>query len=209
MSNKKDLSLKPILKSSWKKTFDNIWFLIGLQIAAFAINTIANVSFFGVFVSVLVGAVLYQAFIRINRGENLTFKNILSWMTVDRYFQYLLATIIVSIFVFVGFLLLVIPGIVIAMMLSLVTFIVLDKDTSLSWKKATFWQAIKKSKKLTSGYKWKILGITLVLVLINLLGLLAFVVGLLITIPISGFTMAEVYERLKGGHKEVEAEVIN
>lgn len=134
----KDLKIKEILKQSWKKTIENIWFLVGVQIAAFALNTVANFSFLGFFVSILVGGILYQVFIRINRGENTTFKNLLSWMSVDRYFQYLLVGIIVAAFVLVGTILLVVPGIIVAVMLSMASFIVLDKDSKISWKDATF-----------------------------------------------------------------------
>ena len=203
----KDLKIKEILKQSWKKTIEHIWFLVGVQIAAFALNTVANFSFLGFFVSILVGAILYQVFIRINRGENTTFKNLLSWMSVDRYFQYLLVGIIVAAFVLVGTILLVVPGIIVAVMLSMASFIVLDKDSKISWKDATFWKAIKKSKKMTKGFRWKIFWFFVLSVLINILGLIALGVGLLVTIPLTGIAFAEIYDRLKSRH--VEAEVIN
>jgi hypothetical protein len=58
-------------------------------------------------------------------------------------------------------------------------------------------ESLKASARFTEGTKWKLLGFGVVLALINLLGLLALVVGLLVTVPLSTAAAAKVYLTLK------------
>jgi uncharacterized membrane protein len=62
-------------------------------------------------------------------------------------------------------------------------------------------EAMKESHRLTYGHKWKLLGFTLLLLLINLLGALALIVGLLVTIPVSTLAFVHAY-RVLGGKVE-------
>jgi uncharacterized membrane protein len=55
---------------------------------------------------------------------------------------------------------------------------------------------MKESKRITYGYKWPLLGFALVLALINLLGLLALVVGLLVSIPVTTLAFVHAYRAL-------------
>jgi len=58
-------------------------------------------------------------------------------------------------------------------------------------------ESFERSTKLTDGYKWQLLGFFVVLALINAVGALLFLVGLLVTIPISMIAAAYVYIKLK------------
>jgi uncharacterized membrane protein len=87
-----------------------------------------------------------------------------------------------------------VPGIIFALMFMFTTFIVIDRESGPI-------DAMKESGRITDGHKWKLLGFTLVLVLINLLGLAALVVGLLVSIPVSSLAFVYAY-RLLGGKAE-------
>src|SRR5262245_45093572 len=76
----------------------------------------------------------------------------------------------------VGFILLIVPGIIFALMFMFT--IVSDREFGPM-------DSMKESLRLTYGQKWKRLGLSLLLVLINLLGLAALFVGLFVTVPIS------------------------
>ena len=56
---------------------------------------------------------------------------------------------------------------------------------------------MKSSWNILKGYKWKLFLIMLVCGLINILGLLCLIVGLLVTIPIGMVAVACVYHRLR------------
>jgi hypothetical protein len=61
-------------------------------------------------------------------------------------------------------------------------------------------ESVRQSAKLTRGVKWHLLGFVAVLVLLNIAGVIALLVGLLVTIPITMFAMAHVYLKLKAHH---------
>lgn len=56
----------------------------------------------------------------------------------------------------------------------------------------------KKAGEMTHGHLWKLLAFAAALLLLNLIGLIALVVGLLITIPVSRIAQTKMYECLKG-----------
>jgi uncharacterized membrane protein len=57
--------------------------------------------------------------------------------------------------------------------------------------------AIQRSWDITRGHTMDLLAFFIVLVGLNLLGLICLVVGLLVTIPVSGLAIAHVYRELK------------
>lgn len=61
-------------------------------------------------------------------------------------------------------------------------------------------ESLKKSTKLTHNIKWRMVLFVLAIIVLNLLGLVALVVGLLVTIPISLLAFAHVYLKLKAHH---------
>ena len=61
-------------------------------------------------------------------------------------------------------------------------------------------ESLGKSKKLTDGVKWHLVLFALAIAALNILGFLALVVGLLVTIPISILAFAHVYLKLKSHH---------
>lgn len=61
-------------------------------------------------------------------------------------------------------------------------------------------ESLGRSTKLTSGVKWHLVLFLVALIALNLLGLIAFVVGLLLTVPISVIAYSHIYLKLKGHH---------
>jgi uncharacterized membrane protein len=88
-----------------------------------------------------------------------------------------------------------VPGIIFMLMFMFTTFIVIERELGPI-------DAMKESRRITRGHKWQLLGFLLLLVLINLLGLLALVVGMLVSIPVSSLAFAHAY-RLLGGKAEI------
>jgi len=61
-------------------------------------------------------------------------------------------------------------------------------------------ESVRTSTKLTHGAKWRLILFVLALVALNLVGFLALVVGLLVSIPLSLLAFSHVYLKLKGHH---------
>jgi uncharacterized membrane protein len=107
------------------------------------------------------------------------------------FWSYLAATIVVVIAIILGLILLIVPGIILALMFMFTTFIVIDRERGPI-------EAMKESMRITRGHKWPLLGFVLVLVLLNVAGALALVVGLLVSMPVSWLAYAHAYRTLAG-----------
>jgi hypothetical protein len=103
--------------------------------------------------------------------------------------DYLAVSILYGLLVLAGLLLLVVPGIYLAVRYGLVAFLVADR-------RADVLGAFHQSSELTRGSRWSLLLLGLLLLVFNLFGAMLFGIGLLVTIPISAFTGAFVYRRL-------------
>ena len=60
-------------------------------------------------------------------------------------------------------------------------------------------QALKESHRITRGHKWSLFVLSLLLVLVNLAGLLALVVGMFVSGPVSLMALTHAYRVLGGG----------
>ena len=105
------------------------------------------------------------------------------------FVNYLLASILVGLMVVAGLILLVIPGIYLALKYQFTLFLVVDK-------KMKVMDAIKKSGEMTEGKLMDLLGLALVAILITMLGALALGVGLLVSTPVTMLAYAYVYRQL-------------
>jgi len=103
--------------------------------------------------------------------------------------EYILASIISGIVVIVGLILLIIPGIILAVRLQYATYLVVDKNLGAL-------EAIKKSWKITRGNTWNLFFLGIILGLINILGVLCLLVGLFITIPLGMLATTFIYRKL-------------
>ena len=103
----------------------------------------------------------------------------------------ILANLLVGIFAFIGFILLIIPGIIVSLALSQTWFILAENPSMGSY------EAIIKSKDMMKGYKWQYFKIGLRLLLLGLLCLLTLGIGFLWLIPYQYVVYAKFYEEVK------------
>ena len=103
----------------------------------------------------------------------------------------ILAYLLVVAFVLIGFVLLIIPGIIVALALSQTWFILAENPSMDSY------DAIMRSKKMMDGYKFKLFKIQLRLLGLGLLCLLTLGIGFLWLIPYQYVVYAKFYEEVK------------
>ncbi len=161
--------------------------------------------------------------LRLARGEAVSYRNIFPpYKMVGRYFLaslliglLILGLVLVAIVVGFGVVLIVslahidlLTGLVAAALLvggmvglmyislryCLVAFAVIDG--------AHIMESIHKSAVLTHGVKWKIFWFSMLAGLINILGALCILVGLLVTIPLTAMALAKIYVLLKARVEE-------
>jgi uncharacterized membrane protein len=107
------------------------------------------------------------------------------------FWKYLGTSILLALAVAIGFVLLIVPGIIFGLMFMFATFIVIDRELGPI-------DALSESHRITRGYKWPLFGFVLLLLLINVLGVLALIVGLLVSIPVSTLAFVHAYRALGG-----------
>ncbi len=72
-----------------------------------------------------------------------------------------------------------------------ISFVAIDHQNLNGWK------LLKESAKITKGNMWRLFGFLLLITLVNIIGLLFFIIGLVITVPVTMIATAYVYDHLK------------
>lgn len=105
------------------------------------------------------------------------------------FLPYVGVKILTALAVLLGLVLLIVPGIIAALALMFATYLVIDRKLGVI-------EALKESARLTKGNRWNLLILMLALVGINILGALALLVGLLVSVPVSLLAIAHAYRTL-------------
>ncbi len=202
--SEKVFSIGDSLSYGWDKFKKHYAFLIGILILIFfinlimgifssifentfpALNLIFNILIFVISFVLAIGTV--QIFLKIYDEKQPSIHDLYT-VTPSLFFRCLLGAILDGLIVLVGFLLFIIPGIILVIMLQFFLYIIVDKDFDSI-------EAIKESRRITSGYKWDLLLLYIVLAVLNLLGILCFGIGLLVTVPVSSLAYIYVYKKL-------------
>ncbi len=106
------------------------------------------------------------------------------------FFSFLITSILYGLIFATGLLLLVVPGVIWGLMFSYAGYLIVDQ-------KADPIVALRESRRLTNGVKMRLLGFALLMGCVNLVGALAFGIGLLVTLPTSFVAGAYVLRRLQ------------
>ncbi len=194
-------SIRESLRFGWEKTRLHSGLLFKVLITLFAVqvgNSIASKvlegtleGFFAIVLFAIVGLALGAGFMRIAlkiaKHESPTYADILP--PLGMVWEYALASFLTGLIILGGLILLIIPAIYFAIRYMFVRFAVLEG--------AGITGSLRASAKMTLGVKWKLLGFSLAMIGINILGALAVMVGLLVTIPVTLIAYAHIYTVLK------------
>lgn len=210
------ITTKEAINYGWQKSKAHItrfllWFgiLIAVQVIAGAINpdnaqtsTTAGtiISIVVNIITLVIGLGLAKISLGIvyKREYKISDLFVTDIMTILKYIgAYILNTLIV----FAGMILLIIPGIVRSVKLSLFPYLVLEKGYGP-------FKAIRMSWRLTKGCVWDMFVIKFIAGLINILWVLAVVIGLLWTIPLMMIANAYIYKRITEIHKDMLVETL-
>ena len=138
---------------------------------------------------VLFGGLMYT-FTRRIRGEVPAVGDAFSGFSLA-FLQLGLAGLVSALLICIGLLLCVLPGIYLAVAYTFALPLVIDK-------KYDFWKAMEVSRQVANKQWWTLFGLLIVVFLINVIGILACVVGLIVTAPISIAATMYAYEDVFG-----------
>lgn len=160
----------------------------GLEsIAGFVINVAASI-----LISMGTTALLLKAH---DSVESVSYREL--WHP-QPFWSYLGVTIIFALATVVGFILLIIPGIIVFLAYQFGEYIVIDRNLGPV-------EALEESARITKGNRWELLWLFLMIIGINILGALALLVGLLVTVPVSWLAIVHAYRTLEHRASEVAA----
>lgn len=105
----------------------------------------------------------------------------------NQYLNIILANLIVTALVIIGFVMLIIPGIIIACRLAFVSFLVMDKNLEPM-------KAVEKSWQMTKGHGWTIFFMAIISFFLVIGGIIVFIFGVLISIMWIHSAFASLYQ---------------
>lgn len=188
-----EFSIQESLSKGWE-LFKEQWLnTIAFSMLVFTLQGFSTyyLEDYALLVSVVISPPLTAGFFlvanRISRGVEVNFANYFDGFS---YWGIVIVTSLVSgILTFFGILALVLPGIylAVAFMFGIPFALFSGMD---------FWTSLELSRKLITMNWWKFFGFVIVLVGLNILGFLCFFVGLLVTIPVSYFSIYSIFEEL-------------
>jgi len=202
MANKK-FSIKEALSFGWKSVTGNFGLFIGVMIVwallVYVPNSISNTfkdkSQFLYTLSVVVASVismilqlgLMRVMLDFCDGKKTGIHGLFS--CTGMFFQYLAGSFLYNLIALVGLLLLIVPGVIWMVQFGFYGYFIVDKDSGPV-------EALRQSAAITKGVKWDLFWFGLLFFLINMLGILALLVGLLVTIPVTMLANAYIYRKL-------------
>ena len=199
--------LAPGVGSSYKNGWRQLWkyflelFLIGLigavigvpsgiggwlgGDAAAAVGILGFLGFvYGVLIVNPVDYGVSFAHLKAARGDKLEIKDMFE--AFRNYWNAVLANLLVGIIVMIGFVLLIIPGIIFACKLAFTPYLVVDRKMDVIG-------AVKESWRMTNGHAWKVFLIGLLAIPISFVGMLCLVVGIIPAIMWIRLALASLY----------------
>jgi len=193
------------IKFGWEKMKKHFWFFVGLliltcliQIVPTSIASVFKNKIVVLYVLLVVLAWVLQIIVKMGMTKialNIADKDEAEISTlfsqVNLFWKFVIGSFIYGIIVFVGFLLLIVPGIIWAIKYQYFAFLIIDKNLGPM-------EAISKSGEITMGSKGKLFLFGLLVMLINIAGAIFFLVGLFATVPTTMLASIYIYRKLMG-----------
>lgn len=191
---------KELLSFGWEKTKEHFPFLLSLLVGAFLVAVLTGgIPLVGDIMAGLVTIAMISVLFVIVSGHKPHYKDLtVPFSTYKVTLHYFLAMILYLLAVLAGLVLLILPGIYVAIRLQFFSYLAVEHENMGPV------DILKKSWALTRGKFWKLFGWSILLFLINFAGLLLFGLGLIFTIPITAITYTQLYKKLVGHAPEVE-----
>ncbi len=188
------INIQSYLQQAWQMFRENIGAFLGFTLTLFAVWLATSMVDAGsslLFSSI--AAPLYAGYSIV--AFKLMLREPVQFNDFFRGFNYFLplflASLASSIVVTIGFILLLLPGLYLAVSYMFTTFLVIDY-------RMEFWQAMEISRTIISRNWFAFFLFALVLGFINILGALAFGIGLLVTLPVTSCAVAVAYKEIVG-----------
>lgn len=188
----KKFSISKAVRFGWDSTKKNVGFFIVLLFGVFLLAYILLSFFNHEAADVIIDLALVFGLIGVALSlvdkKKVKFKTF--FKTQKFYPQFLLAAILYHLLVAVGLVLLIVPGIIWALQYKFYGYFIAEGAGPI--------EAFKKSYRITKGHLWELFWFNVILIGVLILGIMAFVVGIFVAIPVIMNATAHAYRQLGG-----------
>lgn len=221
------LSIKSCIAYGWKTFWSRPWLFVLAGVITFGVNAIFSIpqeildsasnaatgsaAMQLALFSLVFGIIGFIVSVYIQMGtmhftlkahDDIATTSVRDLLMLKGFWRYLGVSVLVFLAVLAGLILLIVPGIILALALSFATYLVIDKGLGPI-------SAFKESMAITKGNRWNLFVLGLAICGLNILGLLALVVGLIVTIPVSMLASVHAYRLLSGSRTaSTDAEIV-
>ena len=192
-------SISESVKYGWAMMKENMHLSVLSTLLMLAVGAVSGggkglfKSLFGILAAILLIVIRIgysKIFLRITDNDKPKFSDI--FRSYPLFWKYLGISILFPVIVFVGLLLLILPGILWAVRFSFAPLILVDTNMGII-------ASMKESWAITEGNFWSLLLFWIVVGVLNFLGFLALGIGLLVSVPVTTFSSIFVYRALSRG----------
>lgn len=178
---------------AWRLTTSNFWAIVGgTFVALLVLGVIQMVPLLGMIAGFLLTGVIYGGlylyYLKHVRGEPADFGLIFSGFSTA-FGPLMLASLVSSLLTTLGIILLLLPGIYLAIAY-LFTFLLIQD------RKLDFWCAMEVSRRVITAQWWRMLGLMIVAGFFACLGIIGLFIGIFVTLPIVFGAIVYAYEDL-------------
>ncbi|NTW81866.1 MAG: hypothetical protein HGB36_00635 [Chlorobiaceae bacterium] len=189
------INVQEYIGQAWKMFKEHVGEFVGFTLIIFVASALSSKIFAGSIVISAAASSFYAGYaiaaFRILTGQPFEFSDFFKGF--NYFLPLFLAGLAGGFLVMIGLALLVIPGIYLAVCYMFTTFLIIDY-------RMEFWQAMETSRKIITKHWFAFFGFTFVLFLVNLLGVLALGIGILVSIPVTACASAIAYKEIMGLH---------
>jgi len=187
---------------AWRLTTRNFWSIVGgTFIGLLVLGVVQVVPFLGTIAGIFLSGVLYGGlylyYLKHARGESADLGVIFSGFS-SAFLPLMLASLVSSLLTTLGLLLLILPGIYLAIGY-LFTFLLIQD------RKLDFWCAMEVSRRVISAQWWRVFGLMIVAGFLACLGVIGLFIGIFVTLPILFGAIVYAYEDLVNPSPEAGA----
>ena len=199
-------SVQEAFKFGWETFKKYPVFLIGVVLIVGILSSITNsltnmlsdggqtsslmsflVSIAGSLIQMILSLGMLKIAITLARGGKPQWEDL--YMQYPKFLNYLIASILYGLMVVIGLVLLVIPGIYLAVKYQMYSYLIVDKNLGPI-------EALKESAVITKGNMWNLFLFILTSIVVVVIGVILFLVGLLVAVPIVMVAGGYVYTKL-------------
>lgn len=173
-----------LISQSWEVLKKNLALYVGLSICLFAMNSfLSAISLIGMFASFVLSGPITSSMVfsmkKLRDSGELSWSDLFwGFSDLNRFLNLVVASLFVSVFVFAATVFFILPGIYLYVSYLFVYQLMIYQNLNP-------WDAVVRSYHLVNKNWWYYFGLICLVGLLNLLGVLSLVIGLLISVPTS------------------------